>query len=398
MDINEIIAIDEKNYMPVFGNRYGICFEQGEGNKLYDTNGKAYINFLGGIAVNALGYSDDGYKQAIHDQVDKLMHTSNYFYVESQAKAAELACELTGMDRAFFSNSGAEANEGALKLARKYFYNRGEQRSKVITMKSSFHGRTFATLCATGQEAYQKPYAPLLERFVHVPFGDVEALIQNMDEDTCAVMLEPIIGEGGVHVLSAQYLKQIRQLCDKFGALLIFDEIQTGMGRTGHFLASQALGVKGDIVTLAKALGGGIPVGAFLATEEVASAFVPGDHGSTFGGNHIATTAALYMLEATGSDAMLKDVKTKGEYFKAALEDIRFDLPAITQIRGMGLMLGAQLNDEVVAADVIKAIHKKGYIIGSAAGNTLRFLPPYTITIKEIDGLCEALIKVVLLS
>ncbi len=396
MDINEIIAIDEKNYMPVFGKRYGICFEKGEGNRLYDTNGKSYVDFLGGIAVNALGYSDEGFKKAIHEQVDKLLHTSNYFYVKSQAKAAEIACELTGMDRAFFSNSGAEANEGALKLARKYFYNKGEPRSKVITMKNSFHGRTLATLSATGQEAYQKPYAPLLSEFVHVPFGDIDAIIENMDENTCAVMIEPIIGEGGVHVMPAKYLMEIRELCDKFGALLIFDEIQTGMGRTGHFLASQALGVKGDIVTLAKALGGGIPVGVFLATQEVASAFSQGDHGSTFGGNHIATAAALYMLEATGSEGMLKDVKTKGEYLKAALEDIRFDLTAITQIRGMGLMLGAQLSDEVVAADVIKALHKKGYIIGSAAGNTLRFVPPYTITIAEIDGLCEALTKIVL--
>lgn len=395
MQIKDIIALDDKYYMGVFGKRFPICFVDGKGSSLIDSQGKVYTDFLGGIAVNCLGYSDPGLIQTLQDQVAHVMHTSNYFYVETQALAAEKLCKATGFDKVFFSNSGAEALEGAIKLARKYFHNKGQEKYEIITMKNSFHGRTLATLSATGQAHYQEPYHPLVPTFVHVPFNDLQAVKAAVTDKTCAILMEPIQGEGGVIPAQAEFIQGVRQLCNEKGILMIADEVQCGMGRTGCMLASQKYGVKPDIVTLAKALGGGVPIGAFLATEEVAAAFAPGDHGSTFGGNHLATAAANYVLGQLMETDMLKKVAALGAYFKEKLQELADKFPNIAlEARGDGLMLGLQITPQVPVKDIVIALQQKGYIIGTAGGNTLRFVPPYVISKADIDGLIAALEKI----
>ncbi len=392
MDMNQLIALDDQYYMGVFGKRFPICFCDGEGANLIDTTGKKYCDFLGGIAVNCLGYSDAGLIQTLQDQVAHIMHSSNYFYIESQTLAAEKLCKATGYDKVFFSNSGAEANEGAIKLARKYFYNKGLDKYEIIAMQNSFHGRTLATLSATGQEHYQEAYHPLVPSFVHVPFNDLEAVKNAVTEKTCAILMEPILGEGGVIPAEPAFIEGVRKLCTEKGILMIADEVQCGMGRTGSLLASAKYGVQADIVTLAKALGGGVPIGAFLATEDVAQAFVPGDHGSTFGGNHLATAAALYIITKLTETDILSHVETVGQYFKDQLSTLQAQLPdLIEDVRGMGLMLGMQIAERCPAKEVMVKLQGQGYIIGSAGGNTLRFVPPYIITEQDIDGLVTAL-------
>lgn len=395
MQLQEIKDLDRKYYMPVFGERFDVCFVSGEGAVLTDTEGKQYVDFLGGIAVNLLGYSDAGLTRVLQEQVARLMHVSNYFYVESQARAAQLLCEATGYGRAFFANSGAEAIEGALKLARKFYYARGEHKYEVITMQNSFHGRTLATLSATGQAHFQEPYQPLMPSFVHVPYNDVGAIRAAVTPNTCAVLLEPVLGEGGVIPAVPGYLQAVRALCDELDILMIADEVQTGMGRTGALLATGKAGVKADIVTLAKALGGGMPIGAFLAREHVAQAFAPGDHGSTFGGNHLATAAALYVLEQLTQTDLLSRVQSLGQYFLSALQKLAFDYPACTvEARGEGLMLGLSLAGAIPVKQMVKQLLKKGFVVGSAGGNTLRFVPPFVITEAQIDSLCTAIAAV----
>lgn len=395
MDLEQIQALDAKYYMPVFGERFPVAFTHGKGMVLYDTAGKAYRDFLGGIAVNCLGYGDEELTAVLQEQVGRLLHSSNYFYNETQALAAQKLAQATGLDRVFFANSGAEAIEGCLKLARKYFYNRGESRYQVITMQNSFHGRTLATLSATGQQHFQKPFYPLMPKFVHVPYNDLAAVRQAMTDKTCAVLVEPILGEGGVIPAQPDFLKGLRQLTQEKGVLLIADEIQTGLGRTGSFLACQKYGVEPDIVALAKALGGGVPIGAFCAQEEVASAFAPGDHGTTFGGNHLATAAACHVLSRLAETDLLAHVREMGQYLQTGLQSLVRTYPKIAlQARGMGLMQALVLAPELPAKACLKALLKMGYVAGSAGGNALRFVPPYILEKEDIDGLLAALTHV----
>lgn len=394
MNLQQIKELDKKHFMGVFGERFSVLFEDAKGVSLFDKEGKEYIDFLAGIAVNCLGYGDEGYAQVIAKQASSIMHISNYFYNETQAKLAELLCSLTGMQKIFLANSGAEANEGAIKLARKHFFKKGENRKKIITLSQSFHGRTLATLAATGQEKFHVPFYPLIESFEYVEANNVDALIKAVDENTCAVMMEVIQGEGGVTPLTQEFVEMINTTCRKNGALIIVDEIQTGMGRTGKFLASQHYNLKPDIITLAKALGNGVPCGCILAAESVCDAFDPGDHGSTFGGNHIACAAAYYTVNKVINDGLIERCGELGEYFKNKLLEIKNKYPFVLDVRGAGLMLGMELDEKVSAKAIQKELLSRGFVICSAGRNTMRFLPPYIIETKHIDMLTQEIDKI----
>ena len=384
---SEIIARDTESYLPVF-SRYPIVLDHGDGSYVWDLNGRKYLDALGGIAVNVLGHNYAPLVNAIADQARRLIHVSNLYYTEPQADAAAKLSELTGGGKVFFGNSGAEANEGAIKAARKYAHTIRSEKSQIITALGSFHGRTLATLTATGQEKFHKSFEPLPQGFDYVPYNDIAALEARMNENTAAVMLEPIQGEGGVRTPADGYLQQVRALCDQYDALLIFDEIQTGMGRTGTFYAYEMYGVTPDIVTLAKGLAGGVPIGAFIVTEKVAAAFHAGDHGSTFGGNPLACAAANVVLDVIADDAFLSRVKAVGTHFKQKLEDLRTKYPAyIVDVRGTGLILGMEMQKNEVAAAIARRMLEQGVIINCTAGNVLRFIPPLIFTKNEVDEL-----------
>ena len=389
LKLKSIIELDEKYYMNTFGKRKPVCFESGDGIRLRATDGKIYLDFMAGIAVNALGYNNKRLIDAIKRQAEKLIHTSSLYYVENQAKLAAMLCENSFADKAFFCNSGAEANEGAIKLARKYFYNKGENKYEVICLEKSFHGRTLATVAATGQEKYQKPYRPLPEKFIHVPKNDIEALKNAVTDKTCAVMLELIQGESGVIPLDADYVKQVRKLCDEKEILLIFDEIQTGIGRTGKLFCYENYGVEPDIMTLAKALAGGIPIGAVLAKDKFC-AFTPGDHGTTFGGNPLATGTACVVLDEIINCGVLKNAVKNGEYLKNSLEKLKERKSCIKEVRGMGLMIGIEFSDEN-APKYAEELFKRGFLVGTVGKNVFRLVPPLVLTEKDIDLLINAL-------
>jgi acetylornithine aminotransferase/acetylornithine/N-succinyldiaminopimelate aminotransferase len=391
MTIDEIAKLDEQYYSPVFGKRLPVEFVRGEDVYLFDSTGKKYTDFLSGIATNCLGYSDNGFKQALTDVVNSLMHTTNYFYNETQAKLAEKLCAATGYDNVFLANSGAEAVEGALKLARKYHFGKGAPRAEIITMQGSFHGRTLATLAATGQAKFHEAFQPLIDRFTYVPVNDIVALEAAVSSNTAAVLIEPILGEGGIIPVTPEYFQAIRRVCDAYGALMIADEIQTGMGRTGALLASPALGAMPDVVVLAKSLGNGFPVGAFLARGEAAKAFAPGDHGSTFGGNRMACAAAHYVTCKLVDTDILSHVAEMGTYFMAQLKALQSSCPVILDVRGRGLMLGVDLAPSVSALDVKKALLEAGFVTATAGQNVLRLVPPYVIQKEHIDALVAAL-------
>ncbi len=391
MDYKEIKELDEKYYFNTFGSRLPVAFEYGEGCTLYDNQGQKYMDFVAGIAVNTLGYNHPALKEAIAKQVEKLLHCSNLFYIESQAQLAKTLVENSCGDKVFLCNSGAEANEGAIKLARKYFYSKNLYKYEIITTLNSFHGRTMATLAATGQEKYQKPFEPMPTGFVHVPFNDIEAVEKAVSYKTCAVMVEPIQGEGGVIPATAQYMKALRKLCDDKGILLIFDEVQTGIGRTGKLFGYEHYDVEPDIFTLAKGLGGGVPIGAVVAKDFVASAMEPGDHGSTFGGNPLACSAALAVLSTVLKEGFLENVKAVGEYFTSKLLELKEKFPFIREVRGKGLMLGMELENTISGKKVVLDMLHKGFIINCTGNNTLRFVPPLIIEKEDIDALVENL-------
>ena len=389
---NEIYKQDKDAYLPVFA-RYEIVLDHGEGPYVYDINGKKYLDYLGGIAVNVLGHNHPGLVKAIADQAGKMIHCSNLYYTKAQADAAKKLKALSGLDKVFFGNSGAEANEGAIKAARKYAHQMDEEKSQIITAMHSFHGRTLATLTATGQPKYQKGVGPLPQCFDYVTYNDIEGLEKMMSEKTCAVMLEPIQGEGGVHVPKDDYLKKVRALCDKYNAVLIFDEIQTGIGRTGTMFAYEQFGVKPDIVTLAKGLAGGVPIGAFIVTDAIAAAFHAGDHGTTFGGNPLACAAANLVLDTIAEDHLLDNVNTVGAYLQQKLEGFQKKYPAlITEVRGKGLILGMQLTKP--GREIVDACLAEGAIINCTAGDVLRFVPPLIIKKEHVDELIAILDKV----
>jgi acetylornithine aminotransferase/acetylornithine/N-succinyldiaminopimelate aminotransferase len=394
MNIEEIKALDAQYYMNTFGNRGDIYFTRGLGTKLYDQNGREYTDFFGGIAVNSLGYGHPAYLAAVKAQLDKLIHISNYYYNEPQALLAEMLVKKTCADRVFFGNSGGEANECAAKLARKYFKVRNKHRYEIISLKDSFHGRTLAMTAATGQEHYQEPYAPLPAGFINITAGDISLLENSVTPYTAAVLLETIQCEGGVKELDAGYIRQVADLCRINGLLLIVDEVQTGIGRTGKLFSHEHFGIEPDIFTAAKALGGGIPIGAALARQEVAEAFMPGDHGSTFGGNPLACAAGLAMLDILEKEGLIAKCAETGASFKAKLLELKAKHSAIMDVRGQGLMLGVQLVQELPVKAVIKKLAQAGFVTGAANYNTLRFAPPFTISNAEIDGLCAVLDKI----
>ncbi len=370
--------------------RSGNAFVKGKGLTLWDDKGNKYLDFLAGIAVCSLGHCHPKITEAIAAQAQTLVHVCNLFYTQPQAELAQLLIENSFADRIFFSNSGAEANEAAIKLARRYFQSKGEKnRYKIITMTQSFHGRTMATLSATGQDKIKDGFYPLLDGFLHVPFNDIDALMNTIDETVCAVMLEPVQGEGGVIPADDAYLRQVRDLCNQKGILLIFDEIQTGMGRCGKLFAHELYDVTPDIMTLAKALGNGLPIGAMLATGKAAEGFALGSHGTTFGGTPLATAAALEVVKIISDKAFLDSVRDKGAYFTNQLEMLKEKHERIKEVRGKGLLLGLEIDDK--AGDMVAACMNKGFIINGIQDKVLRFAPPLIVDKNEIDQLIDTL-------
>jgi len=391
MEMKKLLE-DSDNYLMHTYNRFPVAIRKGRGMKVWGTDGKEYLDFLGGVAVNCLGHCHPKVVVAIQKQAQRLIHISNYFHIESQTKLAKILVNNSFADKVFFCNSGAEANEAAIKLARRYFKESvGQNKFEFITAINSFHGRTLATLSATGQEKFKKGFDPLVPGFSHVEFNDVEAIEKAITRNTCAVMLEPIQGESGVKIPDPDYMSDVRKLCDRYGILLILDEVQTGMGRTGKLFAYEHYGITPDIMTLAKGLAGGVPIGAMLATDKIASAFEPGSHGSTFGGNPLACSAAIATLEVLlEGDFVLDQCRRMGKYFKKRLEEMKKEFPSIiADVRGMGLLVGMELTRD--GAPLVKACMEKGVLINCTAGNILRFMPALIITEKDIDHLIDIL-------
>jgi acetylornithine/N-succinyldiaminopimelate aminotransferase len=370
--------------------RYPIVPVRGEGCRLWDADGKEYLDFLGGVAVNNLGHCHPKVVAALQKQAAELIHCSNYYQIPQQIELAELLCNHSFADKAFFCNSGAEANEAAIKLARKYSRDTyGPERYEIITAADSFHGRTMATVSATGQEKVQRFFDPLLHGFKHVPFDDVDALEGAVTPATCAVMLEPIQGEGGVNVPSPGYFQEVRRICDKHDLILIFDEVQVGMGRTGKMFAYEHFDIVPDIMTLAKALAGGAPIGTMLATDRYAAAFVPGTHGSTFGGNPLVCAAAIATIRVILEDGILNRCEELGEYLEGELESLQHKYPFVKEVRGIGLMIGMAL--DIPAGDIVKKGHERGVLLNVIHEKVLRFVPPLTVTKQEINQMIAIL-------
>jgi acetylornithine aminotransferase len=391
MNSQQWIEKSDKYIMKTYG-RYPIVPVKGEGCIVWDADGKRYLDFLAGVAVNNLGHCHPRVVKALQEQAATLIHCSNYYQIPQQIELAELLCSHSFAHQAFFCNSGAEANEAAIKLARKYSRDTTgrPERYGIITAADSFHGRTMATVSATGQEKVQRFFDPLLHGFSHVPFNDIDAIACAITEDTCAVMLEPIQGEGGVNIPGRDYLSRVRELCDRHGLLLILDEVQVGMGRTGKLFAHEHFGITPDIMTLAKALAGGAPIGTMLATEEVAAAFVPGTHGSTFGGNPLVCAAALATVRTMLEDGILNRAEEMGEYLLGELEGLQKKFPALVrEVRGIGLMIGMGLT--VPGGDIVKAGHKAGLLLNVTHDTVLRFVPPLIVTKSEVDEMISIL-------
>lgn len=389
MNLNEVKEAEAKYLLHTYAP-YDVVFTEGKGNYLYDQNGKEYLDFLSGIAVCCLGHCHPALSAAIKEQADKLWVCSNYFYNEYRPLLAKKLAESTGLNKVFFANSGAEANECALKLARKYQRDRGNGRYKIYSAVDSFHGRTIATVTATGQPKYNVAYTPLPVGFQYIPYNDERALVAAAADPQCAaILLEPIQGESGVHPAAERYLKLAREVTQKSGVLLIADEVQTGMGRTGKLWAHQHYGIVPDIMTTAKGLAGGYPIGACICTDEVASCFAPGDHGTTFGSAPMACRLALEVLNIVDTPAFLAEVTRKGELLQNALKAIAH--PAIKEVRGMGLMVGAELNEAGLNKKVTTALLEKGFVLNACGATVLRFLPPLTITDEEIGRIVTAI-------
>ncbi len=392
--MTDYMKLDSQYMMGTFVGIRLAAIDHADGCYVWDTNGSKYADFLAGIATVALGHNHPKVREALIEQSGKLWHGSNYFVSAPQATLAKKLVENTCFDRAFFGNSGAEANEGALKLVKKYFFEKGEKRAKVVTALGSFHGRTLATVAATGQPKYQAPYAPLLPGFEHVPFGDIAAMEAAVDGNTAAVMLEPVQGENGAVVPEPGYLAAVRKICDKHGALLVLDEIQSGMGRTGKLLCAEHENVEADICTLAKALGNGFPIGAILAKESVAQAFKPGDHGTTFGGNALACAVANAVLDVMIEEKIPDRAAKTGAYFLGKLKSLAAKHENLcVQAHGVGLLLGLKLKPEVDGKPIVKQMLREGFIINLAGNNTLRFVPPLVVPAALIDDMLAALDK-----
>ena len=386
MNNKEIIDLDSKYIMQTYG-RQAIAITHGKGAAIWDADGNEYLDFFAGIAVNALGQSHPKIIETIQKQASKLIHTSNVYFTEEQVKLAKKLAEITIFDKVFFANSGAEANEGAIKLARKYT-GKGE----IISTNNSFHGRTIVTVTATGQDKYKLPFKPLPPGFKHVDYGDSEALANAITDDTAAVMIEAIQGEGGIIVPPENYLKEVEAICRENNVLLILDEVQTGFGRCGEMFAYELFGIKPDIMTIAKAIGSGYPIGGFLAKDDVASAFDYGDHGSTFGGNPLGCAVAMAVIETIKQEKLVENSKTVGKYFKDKFNELKDKYDFIIDVRGFGLFLAIELNQE--AGFVVDKMREKGFLINATGKNALRFAPPLIIKKEQVDKMITSLDEV----
>jgi acetylornithine aminotransferase len=389
MNSEQWIQKSDACIMKTYG-RFPLVPVRGQGCRLWDADGKEYLDFLGGIAVNNLGHCHPRVVAALQQQAAELIHCSNLYQIPQQIELAELLCQHSFADKAFFCNSGAEANEAAIKLARKYSRDTyGAQRYEIITATESFHGRTMATVSATGQEKVQRFFDPLLHGFSHVPFNDAAALEAAVTPATCAIMLEPIQGEGGVNIPTVEYFQEVRRICDQNNLLLIFDEVQVGMGRTGKLFAYEHFNCAPDIMTLAKALAGGAPIGAMLARNEVAAAFSPGTHGSTFGGNPLVCAAALATIRTILEENLLAHTMEMGAFLLAELETLAKKYPFVTGVRGIGLMIGMSLT--IPAADIVKKGHERGVLLNVVHDTVLRFVPPLIVTQQDVTRMITIL-------
>ena len=373
-------------------SRFPICFERGEGMYLYDIEGKKYLDFVAGIAVNSLGHANPRLGETIAKQAMTLIHCSNLYYTVPQVKLAEKLVEKTDFDKVFFCNSGAESVESALKLARKYAYMKGKPGTEIIAMEHSFHGRTYGAVTATGQEKYQKGLGEMLPNIIHVPYNDFDALKAAVSEKTCAILMEVMQGEGGIIPADKEYLQNVRKLCDEKDILLMFDEVQTGVGRCGELFAYQVYGVAPDCLSTAKGLAGGVPIGAFMAKESAAKAFNPGDHASTFGGNPLATSCGLVVMNELFEGGLLENVKKNGQYLGETLKNLaKKHEKMVSDVRGMGFMWGMELKGE--AAPIIKKCIDAGLLLVGAGPNVIRFVPPLIASKEDIDEMAKILDK-----
>jgi acetylornithine/N-succinyldiaminopimelate aminotransferase len=378
----------ENDYLVQSYKRPPFVLVRGQGVTLYDADGRAYLDWVAGIAVNALGYGDPGMVQAIQSAAESLIHTSNLYYTEPQVRLAAALVEKSFADRVFFTNSGTEANEGAIKFVRKYHFDRGDpERNEIICFSHAFHGRTLGSLSLTPKEKYQKPFAPLMPHVVVAEYNDINSADAAISQNTAAVILEPVQGEGGIHPATDAFLRAVRQFCDERGALLIFDEVQCGMGRTGTLWSNEPSGVIPDIMTLAKPLAGGLPIGAILTTNAIASHIQPGDHGTTFGGGPFVTAVGHYVFERISQPEFLAHVREVGGYLKDRLQEI--NSPLVKEVRGRGLMIGLELM--IDAGKVIEAGYAHGLLLVNAGSHVIRLVPPLTVEKQQVDILIERL-------
>ena len=389
-DLSLIQDFDKNYYLQVF-NPLPVAFVKGKGCYLFDTQGTKYIDMIGGIAVNSLGHAHPKLVKAIKDQAGSLIHCCNYYYIPGRAELAYKLCKMSFADKAFFCNSGAEANEAAIKLARGYFHYKGEKKYEIVTAKNSFHGRTLGTIAATGQPKFSEPFAPVMPGFTYVPFNDFDALKAACGPKTAAVMLELVQGESGVHPANIEYAKLVANFCHDNGILLIIDEVQTGIGRTGMMFCHERYGITPDIVTLAKGLAGGVPIGAMLCTDAVAAGFHVGDHGSTFGGNPLACAAANAVLDTIREDNLLVNVNEMNSYLLEKLGKLKSKYDCITDIRGLGLLIGIEFDERISASQMMIELFRNGILVSSIGTSTIRIAPPLIIGKKEIDAFCKVL-------
>lgn len=387
--VNSRIKAAEENLLHVY-NRFPIALERGEGMYVYDTEGKEYLDFAAGIGVTGLGYHNKQLNDALKEQIDKICHISNLYYHENCGEAAKELNRICGMDRIFFTNSGSEANEGALKAARRYAYTKQTGRYEFIAMENSFHGRSFGSVSVTGHDSYREPFEPVVPGVHFAKFNDLDSVKALVNDKTCAVILEPLQGEGGINLASREFMEGIRKLCDENGILMICDEVQCGMGRTGHYFAWQGFGVKPDIITMAKAIGNGIPVGAFAMTEEVAQySLKAGDHGATYGGNPLACTAVKTVIEIFEQDHIIDHVNQVAPYLEQRLEELVKELDCVVRRKGTGLMQGLEFNLPV--AGIIQKAIGEGLLVIQAQGNVIRLLPPLILEEKHVDEMIRRL-------
>jgi acetylornithine aminotransferase/acetylornithine/N-succinyldiaminopimelate aminotransferase len=382
MNTREIIELNHKYVVDTYGKQRNLALVKGQGSRVQDADGKLYLDFLSGLAVNGLGHCHPAVVHALKEQAETLIHVSNLYYIEPQVRLAEQLVAHSFASKCFFCNSGAEANEAAIKLARKWGNTRGKG-ARIVTFKNSFHGRTLATITATGQEKFQKNFQPLIEGFAYASLNDIESVEEMVDSKTCAILLELVQAEGGVHVATPGFVEALRDFCNKRELLLILDEVQTGMGRTGRLFAYEHYQMEPDIITLAKALGGGVPIGAMLAGPKAADVFQPGEHASTFGGNPLASAAALAVLGVMTADGFLENARSLSDYLLRLLAETAREYDFVKEVRGLGMLIGIEFDSPVKG--VVAECLKRGLIVGTAGENVLRLLPPLITTREEID-------------